>query len=120
MSQISESSSIHEVQCHVQDAHIGELLGRLLDTETKLNMAVIQNQKLQAMVTGHDDVKTQLETLKTKYEALKSNADAFEKGMKEARADRQAAQEELAALKAPKPKRTRKVTDGKHDKAEAQ
>ena len=119
MSQISESSSIHEVQCHVQDAHIGELLGRLIDTETKLNMALLQNQKLQAMVTSHEDVKTQLETLKAKYEALKSNADAFEKGMKEARADRQAAQEELAALKAPKPKRSRKVTDGKHDKAEA-
>lgn len=120
MSQISESSTIHEVQCHVQDAHLGEFLGRLIDTETKLNMALLQNQKLQGMVTSHEDMKTQLDALKTKYEALKSNADAFEKGMKEARADRQAAQEELAALKALKPKRTRKVANGKHDQAEAQ
>lgn len=120
MTQLNESSSIHEVQCKVQDQHLGELLGRLIDAETKLNMAVLQNQKLREMVTDYEDTKAKLDALKTKYDALKSNADAFEKGMKEARADRQAAQEELAALKAPKPKRVRKVANGKHNQAEAQ
>ena len=61
MSQISESSSIHEVQCHVQDAHLGEPC--LIDTETKLNMACFRTRSCK-MVTSHEDVKTQLETLK--------------------------------------------------------
>ena len=72
------------------------------------------------MVTSHEDMKaSSAGNPQRKYEALKSNADAFEKGMKEARADRQAAQENPKALKAPKPKRTRKRSNGKHDKAEA-
>lgn len=120
MTQLTESSTVHEVQCQVQDKHLGELLGRLIDIETKLNMAVLQNKKLREMVTEYEDTKAKLDDLKAKYDALKSNADAFEQGMKEARADRQAAQEELAALKAPKPKRTRKVANGKHNQAEAQ
>lgn len=119
MTQLTESSTAHEVQCQVQDAHLGELLGRLIDMETKLNMAMLQNQKLREMLTDYEDTKDKLKELQGEFVALKSNADAFEQGMKEARADRQAAQEELAALKAPKPKRTRKVTDGKHNKVEA-
>ena len=120
MSQLTESSSIHEVQCQVQDQHLGELLGRLIDAETKMNMAVLQNQKLRQMLTDYEDTKDKLKELQADFAALKSNADAFEQGMKEARADRQAAQEELAVLKAPKPKRTRKVANGKHNQAEAQ
>ena len=108
------------MQCQVQDQHLGELLGRLVDAETKMSMAVLQNEKLRHMLTDYEDTKDKLKELQSDFAALKSNADAFEQAMKEARADRQAAQEELAALKAPKPKRKRKVANGKHNQAEAQ
>tara|TARA_Y100000114_G_C11579980_1_gene240566 strand:+ start:141 stop:506 length:366 start_codon:yes stop_codon:yes gene_type:complete len=119
MAPLNETSTEHEVQCQVQDQHLGELLGRLVDAETKMNILGLQNNKLQEMLTDYEDTKEKLKELKADFAALKSNADAFEAAMKEARADRQAAQEELAALKAPKAKRKRKVVrNGKHDQAQ--
>jgi len=135
MTQLNDTSTVHEVQCQVQENHLGELLGRVIDMETKLNMAVFQNQKLRSMLSGYEDAKEKVEDWKKKYDALKSNAVAFETGMDEARvelkkvkAERQAAQEEaaalreeIAALKAPKPKRrTRKVANGKYNQNQAQ
>ena len=135
MTQLNDTSTVHEVQCQVQENHLGELLGRVIDIETKYNMAVLQNQKLRSMLSGYEDAKEKVEDWKKKYDALKSNAVAFETGMDEARvelkkvkAERQAAQEEaaalreeLAALKAPKPRRkTRKVANGKYDQNQAQ
>jgi|TARA_R100000149_G_scaffold46569_1_gene18768 uncharacterized protein (DUF3084 family) len=142
MTQLNDTSTVHEVQCQVQENHLGELLGRVIDLETKLNMAVFQNQKLGSMFAEYEDARKKVEEWKTKYDALKSNADAFEVGMDEARAElkkvkteRQAAQEEaltlreeltalrkeLAALKNPKPKsKTRKVANGKYNPTQAQ
>ena len=142
MTQLNDTSTVHEVQCQVQENHLGELLGRVIDLETKLNMAVFQNQKLGSMLAEYEDAKKKVEEWKTKYDALKSNADAFEVGMDEARAElkkvkteRQAAQEEaltlreeltalreeLAALKNPKSKsKTRKVANGKYNPTQAQ
>ena len=135
MTQLNDTSTVHEVQCQVQENHLGELLGRVIDMETKLNMAVLQNQKLRSMLSGYEDAKEKVEDWKKKYDALKSNADAFETGMDEARvelkkvkAERQAAQEEaaalreeIAALKTPKPKRrTRKVANGEYNPTQAQ
>ena len=100
MTQLNDTSTVHEVQCQVQENHLGELLGRVIDLETKLNMAVFQNQKLGSMFAEYEDARKKVEEWKTKYDALKSNADAFEVGMDEARAElrkvkteRQAAQE---------------------------
>ena len=142
MTQLNDTSTVHEVQCQVQENHLGELLGRVIDLETKLNMAVFQNQKLGSMFAEYEDARKKVEEWKTKYDALKSNADAFEVGMDEARAElkkvkteRQAAQEEaltlreeltalreeLAALKNPKPKsKTRKVANGEYNPTQAQ
>ena len=135
MTQLNDTSTVYEVQCQVQENHLGELLGRVIDIETKYNMAVLQNQKLRTMFSEYEEAKKKVEEWKTKYDALKSNADAFETGMDEARAElrkvkaeRQAAQEEaaalreeIAALKAPKPRRkTRKVANGKYDQNQAQ
>ena len=135
MTQLNDTSTVHEVQCQVQENHLGELLGRVIDLETKLNMAVFQNQKLGSMFAEYEDARKKVEEWKTKYDALKSNADAFEVGMDEARAElkkvkaeRQAAQEEAAALREelmalnnPKPKtKTRKVANGKYNPTQAQ
>ena len=120
MAELTDTSTEHEVQCKVQDQHLGELLGRLIDCETKMNMLGLQNNKLREMVTDYENTKEKLKKLQADFATLKSNADAFEAGMKEARADRQAAQEELAALKAPKTTRKRKaVKNGKYDQAQA-
>jgi septal ring factor EnvC (AmiA/AmiB activator) len=135
MTQLNDTSTIHEVQCQVQENHLGELLGRVIDIETKFNMVVLQNQKLNSMLSDYENTNQKLEDLKKEYAELKSNADAFQIGMKEAReqlqkvaAERQAAQEEalalreeIAALKAPKPRRkTRKVANGKYNQNQAQ
>lgn len=142
MTQLNDTSTVHEVQCQVQENHLGELLGRVIDIETKYNIAVLQNQKLRSMLSDYEDAKEKVEDWKKKYDALKSNADAFEVGMDEARAElrkvkteRQAAQEEaltlreeltalreeIAVLKAPKPRRkTRKVANGKYNSTQAQ
>lgn len=171
MTQLNDTSTIHEVQCQVQENHLGELLGRVIDIETKFNMVALQNQKLNSMLSDYENTKKKVEDWKKDYAELKSNADAFQTGMKEAReqlkkvtAERQAAQEEIlsmkeaaekelkavtkagrkelarvtaqrqaaqeealalreeiAALKAPKPRRkTRKVANGKYNQNQAQ
>ena len=160
MTQLDDTSTIHEVQCQVQENHLGELLGRVIDIETKFNMVALQNQKLNSMLSDYESTKEKVEDWKKQYHELKSNADAFQTGMQEAReqlkkvtAERQAAQEEIlsakeaaekelarvtaqrqaaqeealalreeiAALKAPKPRRkTRKVANGKYNQNQAQ
>lgn len=62
MTQLNDTSTVHEVQCQVQENHLGELLGRVIDLETKLNMAVFQNQKLGSMFAEYEDARKKLKS----------------------------------------------------------
>ena len=66
MTQLNDTSTVHEVQCRVQENHLGELLGRIIDIETKLNMAVLQNQKLRSMLSDYEGAKEKVEDWKNK------------------------------------------------------
>ena len=126
--QLDERSSFHEVMTQVQDQHLGELMGRLTETETKLNMAVFHNQKLIEQQKDYEDIKKKLTEIRDKYHALESNVEGVNANLKEARAGRQAAQEQLAKAQEQltdccgKPKKTtakKQVKDGKHNTTEA-
>ena len=120
--QLDERSSFAEVMTQVQDQHIGELMGRLTEAETKLSMAVFHNQKLLEQQKDYEDIKEKLSEIRDKYHALESNVEGLKTSLKEARAGRQAAQEQLMNCcgKPKKPTTKKQVkSDVKHNTTEA-
>lgn len=119
--QLDEKSSFHEVMTQVQDQHIGELMGRLTEAETKLSMAVLHNQKLLEKLKDYEDTKEKANEIKQQYDALYTNVEGLKVSLKEARAGRQAAQEQLVNCcgKPKKPTKKQVKSDVKHNTIEA-
>lgn len=120
--QLDERSSFSEVMTQVQDQHIGELMGRLTEAETKLSMAVLHNQKLLEKLKDYEDTKEKANEIKQQYDALYTNVEGLKVSLKEARAGRQAAQEQLSGCcgKPKKPTTKKQVkSDVKHNTTEA-
>ena len=118
--ELNERSSFHEVMTQVQDQHIGELMGRLTEAETKLSMAVLHNQKLLEKLKDYEDTKEKANEIKQQYDALVTNVEGLKASLKDARAGRQAAQEQLSNCcgKFKKPTKKKVVKDVEHDKTE--
>jgi len=118
--QLDERSSFAEVMTQVQDQHLGELMGRLTEAETKLSMAVLHNQKLIEKLKDYEDTKEKANEIRDKYHALESNVQGLKANLKEARAGRQAAQEQLVnCCGKPKKRIKKQVKDGEHITTEA-
>ena len=117
--ELNERSSFAEVMTQVQDNHIGELMGRLTEAETKLSMAVLHNQKLLEKLKDYEDTKEKANEIKQQYDALVTNVEGLKASLKDARAGRQAAQEQLMNCcgKFKKPTK-KKVKDVEHNQAE--
>ena len=118
---MDERSNYTEVLTQVQDNHIGELMGRLMEAETKLNMAIVANKKQAELLQDYEATKEKLKEIRDKYHALETNVEGLKANLKEARAGRQAAQEQLVNCcgKPKKPTKKKVVKDGKHDTTQA-
>ena len=116
----------------VQENHIGELLGKAIELEAKLSLAVASNKAINDKLVELSATQETNTSLQQTLEIISSNKEAFEKQntelkeqLKIARSERQLAQEELAKLKAKYPEKKRGrprkmelVKNGKYDQAQ--
>jgi hypothetical protein len=114
----------------IQENYIGELLGKNIDLEAKLNLSLSQNKLINDKVLELSSTQEVNTSLQQTIEIITSNKEAFEKQnselkeqLKVARSERQLAQEELAGLKAKypqkkrgRPKKVSLVNNGKYNK----
>ena len=108
-----QTNPYHLALVNTQEAYLGEVLGKFLDTDAKLRMAYAQIKELQDKLALHDQQAEQLKEAQDALNAMQSNKDAFENQNEELKGQHTSLMDEVNAIR-------RELQDTRKERQEAQ
>lgn len=108
-----QTNPYHLALVNSQEAYLGEVLGKFLDTDAKLRMAYAQIKELNEKLALHDQQAEQLKEAQDALNAMQSNKDAFENQNEELKGEKVSLMDEVNAIR-------RELQDTRKERQDAQ